>query len=395
MSESPAVLRGADGRRTLALYDPRVRRRHEDWPLPARLAGAVFSRPWLVETLLRGRAPIEVDGRVLDRGVQLLLVTAEQIEARGGSGTRGPFDAVTMRAELTGLAQKLMPVRTDVYVTGRVIPRGPDAPAIPIRVYRRFGTAFERADGRRGRPPAIVYYHGGGFTVGDLDSHDASCRLLAAVSGCLVVSVEYRLAPEHPFPAAVGDALAAYRWVHGRADELGFEPTVVGVMGDSAGGNLAAVVALEARSGLGDGVPPPVAQVLVYPVTDLQHETETYRSFGEGFFLTRELMEFYRDCYVPEVADYRSPKASPLRAPDHSGLAPALIVTAGFDPLRDDGAKYAEALRSAGTEVEYRCYDDQVHGFMGMGILPVSLSLAIEVFEAAGRMMRGFAAGAE
>ena len=365
---------------------------HEDWPLAAELGSAILSRPRLVERLLRQRAPIEVDGRVLDRGVQLLLVMAEHAEARGAlRSAHGPFDPVTMRAELRSRARAAMPARTDVYATGRGGSGGPGAPSIPIRVYRRFGTGFERPDGRRGRTPAIVYYHGGGWAVGDLDSHDASCRLLAAASGCLVVSVGYRLAPEDPFPAAVDDALGVYRWVHQHADELRFESGLVAVMGDSVGGNLAAVVSLEARSGLGDGVPPPVAQVLVYPVVDVGYETESYRSMGDGFFLTRELMEFFRRCYVPDEADRVSPKASPLRVADHSGLAPVLIVTAGFDPLRDDGANYAETLRSAGVEVEYRCYDDQVHGFMGMGFLPVSLSLATEVSEAAGRMVRRFA----
>jgi acetyl esterase len=282
-----------------------------------------------------------------------------------------------------------MPVRTDVYVTGRVIPAAADHPSIPIRVYRRFGegVGIGQDRGHRRRPPAIVYYHGGGWVVGDLDSHDSSCRLLAAVSGCLVVAVDYRLAPEHPFPAAVDDSVSAYRWVHEHAGELGFEPGRVGVMGDSAGGNLAAVVALEARSGLADDVPPPVAQVLVYPAVDAHFEAPSYRSMAERFLLTSELMAYYRGCYLPDVADHESPRASPLRAPDHSGLAPAFVVTAGFDPLRDDGANYAEALRSAGVEVEYRCYDDQLHGFMGMGFNPVSLALATEIAEVAGRMM--------
>jgi acetyl esterase/lipase len=378
---------------------------HEDWPFLGRVGAAVFSRSALVESLLGRRPPIEVDGRVLDRRAQLLLSLAERAEARRpASSARGPFDPVAMRRELSFWARAVMPVRTDVYATGRVVPAGVDTPAIPVRVYRRFGARFgagfgdgsgSRAGegpGRRPRPPAVVYYHGGGWVVGDLDSHDASCRLLAAVSGCLVVSVDYRLAPEHPFPAAVDDSLTAYRWVHQHAAELGFEPGRVGVMGDSAGGNLAAVVALEARSGSGGDVPPPVAQVLVYPAVDAHFDADSYRSMAERFLLTRELMEFYRTCYLPDEADYESPRASPLRAPDHSGTAPALVVTAGFDPLRDDGAQYAEALRSSGVEVEYRCYDDQIHGFMGMGFNPVCLALATEIAEAAGRMMRRTAA---
>lgn len=368
---------------------------HEAWPLLGQAGAAILSRPTLVETLLRGRPPIEVDGRVLDRRAQLLLTAVERAAVRrvAASGT-GPFDPVAMRRELTFWAGKVMPIRTDVYVTERVIPSGADTPPIPVRIYRRFGvgvgSGLGAGDGRprRPRPPAIVYYHGGGWVVGGLDSHDASCRLLAAVSGCLVVAVDYRLAPEHPFPAAVDDSLSAYQWVHRHADELGFEPGQVGVMGDSAGGNLAAVVALEARSGLGEGVAPPVAQVLVYPAVDAHFDADSYRSMAERFFLTDELMEFYRSSYLPNAADRDSPKASPLRAADHSGLAPALVITAGFDPLRDDGAKYAEVLRAAGVDVGYRCYDDQIHGFMGMGINPVCLALATEIAEAAGRLMR-------
>jgi acetyl esterase len=370
---------------------------NEDWPLTAQLGMALLSRSRLVEALLRGRAPIEIDGRVLDRRAQLLLVMAERAEShRAASSARGPLDPIAMRRELTFWARAVMPVRTDVHATGRVIPAGDDTPPIPIRVYRRFGSGFGVAGGQGSarRPPAIVYYHGGGWVVGDLDSHDASCRLLAAVSGCLVVSVDYRLAPEHPFPAAVDDSLTAYRWVHQHADELGFEPGEVGVMGDSAGGNLAAVVALEARSGLGEGVPSPVAQILVYPAVDTHFESESYRSMAERFLLTREIMEYYRSCYLPDVADLESPRAAPLRAPDHTGAPPALVVTAGFDPLRDDGAKYAEALRAAGVDVEYRCYDDQIHGFMGMGINPVCLALATEIAEVAGRMMRRSVEGA-
>jgi acetyl esterase len=162
-------------------------------------------------------------------------------------------------------------------------------------------------------------------------------------------------------------------------------------MGDSAGGNLAAVVALETRTGRGvvdDDVLPPAAQGLIYPVVDTRLDTETVRTLADGFFLTRAAMEEARSQYLPDPSDWTAPKASPLLAGDHRGLAPALVVTAGFDPLRDDGAHYAEALREAGVDVEYRCYDDQVHGFMGMGVLADSLALATEVCDAMGRLVR-------
>jgi acetyl esterase len=205
-----------------------------------------------------------------------------------------------------------------------------------------------------------------------------------------VVAVDYRLAPENPFPAAVHDAVAAYAWVQRHADELGIDPHRVGVMGDSAGGNLAAVVALETRNGgTGGGqVLPPAAQGLVYPAVDARLDTGTVRSLADGFFLTTEAMEQARGLYLPDPEDWTAWRASPLLAEDHRGVAPALVVTAGFDPLRDDGWNYAEALRAAGVPVEYRCYDDQVHGFMGMGILPDSLALATEVCEAMGRLLR-------
>jgi acetyl esterase len=294
-----------------------------------------------------------------------------------------------MRTQLRRAARAVMPVRTDVHVTGRLVRRPTGTPDIGVRIYRRFGSGL----GRRSRDllPAIVYFHGGGWVTGDLDTHDATCRMLAVASRCLVVAVDYRLAPEHTFPAAVDDALAAYAWVHRHAGELGIADGQVGVMGESAGATLAAVVAQETRGGepaSGSDVPPPVAQGLIYPVVDVRFDTDSMETLGEGFLVTRDAMEYYRGEYLPLRADWDTPRASPLRAGDLRGLAPALVVTAGFDPLRDDGANYADALRKAGVDVEYRCYDDQVHGFMGMGVLPDSLALATEACDSMGRLMR-------
>ncbi len=274
-----------------------------------------------------------------------------------------------------------MPVRTDVHVAGRRIPGPEGAPDLPVRVYRRFGVGV----GRGPRPAAITYFHGGGWVVGSLDSHDASCRLLAAVTGCVVVAVDYRLAPEHPFPAAVEDSLAAYSWVHGAHRELGTAEGAVAVMGDSAGGNLAAVVSLAGRDGL---VPAPIAQGLVYPALDARLASPSVAEFADGFFLTREGMETYRGHYLPDRADWESWRASPLLAEDTRGVAPALVVTAGFDPLRDEGAAFARALEAADVDVEYRCYDDMVHGFFGMGVVPDCLALATEVCDAMGALVR-------
>jgi acetyl esterase len=324
---------------------------------------------------------------VLNRNTQAMMGLAERFGGADRTADRAERpDPVTLRRQLRVSAGVAMPTRTDVHVWGRTIPGPGGAPDIPVRLYRRFGSGLG-TDTASGGQPAIVFFHGGGWVVGDLGTHDGTCRLLAAVSRCLVVAVDYRLAPEHPFPAAVDDCLAAYRWVHGNTDELGVAPGRVGVMGDSAGGNLAAVVAQQTRHGRG-GVPAPVAQGLVYPALDSHLDTDSSRSMGEGFFLTRADMEYFRSQYLPHRSDWEDPRASPMLADDVTGLAPALIVTAGFDPLRDDGAGYAEALRKGGADVEYRCYQDQIHGFLGMGILPDSLALATEVCDAMGTLMR-------
>jgi len=350
------------------------------------LAFELFAHPELALGLLGGPPRVEVDGRVLNRGTQVLLELANRVPASAGGGSGAPtvFDVEAMRAQVRRISRVAMPARTDVYAVGRVVPGTVGTPDIPVRIYRRFGA-------NRPHPQAIVYYHGGGWVTGDLDSHDPLCRLLAAVSGCIVVSVGYRLAPEDPFPAAAVDALAAYTWVQQHAADVGHLEGQVGVMGDSAGGNLAAVVALETggeQANRASDVPPPVAQGLIYPAVDSRLDSESVRTFSDGFFLTRETMEFFNTCYGPDRRQWDTPRFSPLRADHHRGLAPALVVTAGFDPLRDDGANYAEALRRSGVEVEYRCYDDQVHGFMGMGVIPDCLALATEVFESMGRLMR-------
>jgi acetyl esterase len=375
--------------RSRALYSRRIQRADERWGLTTRAAAGLLGRPELVLGALGHTEPVERDGRVLNRGVQALIELATRFDrTQGGEGP--PADPVVMRRQMRSSSRLAMPVRTDVHAWGRVVPGPEGAPPVPVRIYRRFGSGVGL--GGEGRlVPAVVYYHGGGWVTGDLDSHDASCRMLAAAARCLVVAVDYRLAPEHPFPAAVDDALAAYAWVQRNAGALGVDPRQVGVMGDSAGGNLAAVVALEARAGgrsVADDVLPPVVQGLIYPVLDARLDTESVRTLGEGFFLTLASMEHFRELYLPDPADWTDGRASPLMAGDHGGVAPALVVTAGFDPLRDDGSRYAEVLRAAGVEVEYRCYDDQVHGFLGMGILPDSLALATEVFESMGRLIR-------
>ena len=359
---------------------------NEHWPLAGRGLARVLRSPDTVLSLLGTTGRVELDGRVLNRNVQAMIGTLNRL---GGSANTD--DPVAMRNQFRRAARTVMPVRTDVHVAGRTVPGPEGAPDLPVRVYRQFGRGLGTGSDGRELLPAIVYLHGGGWVIGDLDSHDAGCRMLAAVSGCLVVSVDYRLAPEHPFPAAVEDSVAAYRWVHGHADELGIAPGQVGVMGDSAGGNLAAVVAQVTRRGgpwADASAPPPVAQGLLYPVVDAHLETRSMEHLSDGFLLTRDSMEYYRAQYLPVREDWESALASPLLADDLSGLAPALVVTAGFDPLLDDGANYAAALEAAGVDVRYRCYDDQIHGFMGVGILPDSVPLITEVCDAMGRLMR-------
>jgi acetyl esterase len=380
--------RGGPGR---GIYDRRRQRAAERWPVPARFNAWLFRHPETVLTLLGRRAPVEIEGRVLNRSTQAMLELGNRVQMLGLSS--GPtFDQEVVRRQLLRMAVIAMPVRTDVYVTGRKIPsaESPEGSGgIPVQVYRRFGSGVGAGAGLGVRPPGIVYYHGGGWISGDLRTHDASCRLLAAVSGCVVVSVDYRLAPEYPFPAAVDDAVAAYAWVHRHADELGIAEGRVGVMGDSAGGNLAAVVSLRTREGeptAVPGLPGPVAQGLIYPSVNLQVNPES-TALGDGFFLTLESMEQMRAAYVPDEADWKDPGVSPLLTEDLSGAAPALVVTAGFDPLHYDGDAYADKLGKAGVDVEHRHYEDQVHGFFGMGILADSLALSTEVCDAMGRLM--------
>ena len=212
--------------------------------------------------------------------------------------------------------------------------------------------------------PALVYFHGGGWTIGDLDTHDVLCRQLCVGARCAVFSVDYRLAPEHPFPAAVDDCFEATRHVHANAARLGIDPARIAVGGDSAGGNLAAVVALMARE---RGAPPLAYQLLIYPATDQRCALPSHERNGTGYLLTKEGIRFFRAGYLPDESDRTDWRASPLLAPSHADLPPAFVLTAGYDPLVDEGRAYAERLSAAGVEVTYREYADMVHGFVLFG----------------------------
>jgi acetyl esterase len=236
--------------------------------------------------------------------------------------------------------------------------------------------------------PLLVYYHGGGWVIGDLDTHDSPCRFLAANAGVAVLAVDYRLAPEHPFPAAAEDASEAHAWAVANAQRLGVDPGRIAVGGDSAGGNLAAVVCLQAREA---GEPLPAMQLLIYPVTETAAEMPSRRMFDEGFLLTRRDMDFFESHYLPPAVDPGDPRVSVLKAEDLSGLPPAYVAVAGFDPLRDEGEAYARRLREAGVPVALRRHPGLVHTFANL--TAVSRSARAAMLEAAGALRMGLAAG--
>jgi acetyl esterase len=236
--------------------------------------------------------------------------------------------------------------------------------------------------------PVLVFLHGGGWVAGNLDTHDGICRTLANAVPCAVVAVDYRLAPEHPFPAAVDDAEAAVEWVAANAATFGGDADRVAVGGDSAGGNLATVVARRLRDA---GGPALAFQLLVYPVTDYRFDTASYRENGDGYFLTRDGMAWFWGHYLGGEAHADSPDASPLRAADLGGLPPALVITAEFDPLRDEGEAYAERLRQAGVPAVATRYDGMIHTFFGMSAVWDDARRAVE--DAAAALRKAFASG--
>ncbi len=233
---------------------------------------------------------------------------------------------------------------------------GPGA-GLRVRLYRPAGVSPEEL------LPALLFFHGGGWVFGNLDSHDPLCRSLCNGAQCAVLSVDYRLAPESRFPAAVDDAIAALRHVSRRGRDLGIDTTRIAAAGDSAGGTLVAVAALHARDN--DG-PRMKLQVLLYPVTDLALTSPSYRTLGQGYLLTYERMLYFRERYLRGADDIADWRASPLQAQDLSNLPPALIITASHDPLVDEGKAYADRLAASGVPVTYRCYPGVVHGFMTM-----------------------------
>jgi len=240
-----------------------------------------------------------------------------------------------------------------------------DAYEIPVAGGAIGARAYTPEGPDGGIAPALVYFHGGGWVVGSLDTHDRLCRALADRARSKVVAVDYRLAPEHPFPTPVEDAVAAFRWIAGKAGGLGIDPARIAVGGDSAGGNLSAVLCQMARDA-GDAVQP-CFQLLLYPATDFAGDYPSRAANAEGYLLTEALITWFGDYYKGGWTALGDPRLSPLRAPSLAGLAPALVVTAGYDPLQGEGAAYAEALKGAGVAVAHRDYPGMLHGFFNFG----------------------------
>jgi acetyl esterase/lipase len=327
--------------------------------LTSRMQGVVSTVgakviPWIPtavrRAVVRGRSVI-IDGNTLDPTLQLML---SGMRAVGIDGLVVDDDIETSRAYMRESIVALPGPQIHVEVDELSLP-GPGG-QIAARHYRP--ASSETA------PPVLVFYHGGGWSIGDLDTYDALCRLICRDAGIHVLSIDYRLAPEHPAPAAIEDAYAAFKWAYEHAGELGAAPGRVAVGGDSAGGNLAAVVCQLARD---EGAPAPMLQWLIYPRTDFTSQTRSLSLFSRGFLLTKRDMDWFESQYLRRSGiDRTDPRVSPLLAESLSGLAPALISVAGFDPLRDEGEAYAAALRAAGTAVDLRYMRSLTHGFVNL-----------------------------
>jgi acetyl esterase len=310
--------------------------------MPPRLQRALFG------------APARVDGQALAPEMQALVRLAglARDESASAYGKLTPGQArarIRAGAGAAAAAKQSQPTVEDLVIPG---PAGP----IPARFYEPPGLGIEER-------PLIVYFHGGGWTIGDLDTCDSVCRFLALGVPATVLSVGYRLAPEHPFPAAVDDALAAFLWAALDNTRLGVDPSRIAVAGDSAGGNLAAAISLLSRDQSG---PSPAMQALIYPVTDVGGGQRSRDEFAKGFLLAKADMDWFEHHYLPPGSDHADPRVSMLRADDLADLPPAYVATAGFDPLRDEGEAYAARLREAGVRVALRRHPGLIHGFANM-----------------------------
>lgn len=323
----------------------------------------LLNAPGLRKRLIGWRAE-PVDGNTCDADLAALLGLGDKI----GATSLESQNAAAARAEM---AESSMMVEedacSDVRVQDRILLH--DNLRIPARFY--VPTNLPQ------NSPGIVYFHGGGFAIGDLDTHDRYCQRLAKDSDTRVMAIDYRLAPENPFPAAIEDAVAAFRCIAGRAKEFDMNPRQIAVMGDSAGGNLSAVLAQKTK----EDALKPALQVLVYPATDGSRSMKSHELFGKNWVLTSEKMEWFYHVYVgDDLAARRQPDVSPLFAESLRGLPPALVYTAGFDPLRDEGIAYAERLEKEGIPARHHCFKSLIHGFVSMGgICPAARDAALHI----------------
>ena len=291
---------------------------------------------------------------MLDGEVRLLLDLMEQVEKEGRPKLHTlPYAQGRAAVDKMSEDSEAPPPAVAATIDGTIAVPGA---ALKFRRYRPLGVEGSAI-------PTLIYFHGGGWVVGNIDTHDSTCRRLANKSRCQVISVDYRLAPEHPFPTPTDDALAAFRHIRENAATFEADPARLAVGGDSAGGNIAAVICQACKQA---GDPMPAFQMLIYPATDARRQTESRRRFADGYFLTQDLMDWFLRAYAPAGADLADLRLSPLLAEDLSGLPPAFVLTAGFDPLRDEGRAYANRLIDAGVKTTYVNYPGTIHGFFSL-----------------------------
>jgi acetyl esterase len=348
-------------------------------PIEHRVLKWACGLPPRTGRLLFGRPPA-IDGQTLSSETHALLTLARWSGNEGFFAGRSVEEARAHARYESRVADRRPPI--PMAEIRQVVVPGPAGP-IASRLYIPHLPPGDAA------APLLVYYHGGGFVIGDLDTHDGVCRLLAAAAGVRVLSVDYRLAPEHQFPAAVEDAWAAFEWVAANAAALGADPLRIGVGGDSAGGNLAAVVS---RTAVEAGGARPAMQLLIYPVTDAAEDTRSRLLFGDGFILTKADMDEFEAAYLPEGADPTDQRISVLRCPDLRNLPTAYVATAGFDPLRDEGEAYAMRMRECGVRVALRRHPGLVHSFANQ--TSVNATARGAMLEAAGALRLGLAGAA-
>jgi acetyl esterase len=339
-----------------------------------RVVNFLCGLPPRLQRLLFGKPP-ELDGQRLAPDIQALLWLDRIVSDDAPTERKSVAETRAERLKEAGIVAHRPPIPM-ARVEAVAIP-GPGG-TIDARLYVPPATSEPSA--------LLVYFHGGGWVIGGLDTHDDPCRFLAAHSGVSVISVDYRLAPEHPFPAAAEDALAAAEWATANAERLGADPARIGVGGDSAGANLAAATCLMARDA---GIASPAMQLLIYPVTETAGTGRSRQTLAEGFMLTRADMDWFEGHYLPPGVDRDDPRVALLNAPELSGLPPAYVATAGFDPLRDEGEAFAARLREAGVQVALRRHPGLIHTFLNLtAICPTARAAMLE---AAGALRMGLA----